>query len=210
MNTSLEVDLQIIHYPENCKEEWFQSALDSVKDEPVNLKIYRGNSLGSLHKRQEFFEFSTAPFVCWIDHDDELVPGTIQKCLDFLQARGNEKFCGVYTDYCIMNEESQIVSTMKRPPYEKSTHISNLNRPFHFILFRREAAEKSFLIPPKFHGAGGGDFYLILAYATLFGEFAHLGILGYKWRNRSDSQGKTIKEFPMLVGHCAQVITRSL
>lgn len=202
----MNVDLQIINYKPNCKSEWFQAAKNSVKDEPVNLHLYQGNKLGPLHLRQEFIQKCKVPYLGWIDDDDELIPGTIKQCVDFLEKQENKKFCGVYTNYSIMNENSIIIEEINKSDYKEDNIFTKHERPFHFLLLRREAARFSLKIPAKYHGATGGDTLLVVSYATLFGDWFRLPIQGYKWRSRENSQGKKINEYGMIIAHCNKVV----
>jgi hypothetical protein len=200
------VDMQIISYPPNGKKEWLDKAIESLKDEPVNLKIYEGNSWGPLHNRQALIEKCDVPFFGWVDHDDEVVPGTVQKCVDFLSLEENKKFCGVYTDFTVMNEMSETIGFVEHPPYSEKHLFTKGKRPFHFILFRTEAAKHTLKIPSKYHGAIGADLLLMRCYATLFGDWVHLPINGYKWRSYENSCGKKINEYNMVISHCNYVI----
>lgn len=202
----MNVDLQIINFRPNCKDEWFEAAKNSVKDEPVNLHLYQGNRFGPLHLRQEFIEQSETPYLGWIDDDDEIIPGTVQQCVDFLDREENQHYCGVYTNFSIMDENSVIIEEINQPDYEEVNIFTIRKRPFHFILLRREAARYSLKIPAKYHGAIGGDTLLIVSYATLFGDWFRLPIQGYKWRSREGSNGKKINEYGMVISHCNKVV----
>ena len=204
------VDLQIIYFSPNCKEEWFLNAINSVKDEPINLSLYEGHEFGPLHLRQEFIEKSNSPYIGWIDDDDELIPGTIQQCVDFLDRVENQHYCGVYTNYEIMDEDSITFETIQHNPYDKNNIHVPRKRPFHFTLLRNQAARQCLKIPAKFHGSRGGDTLLINAYATSFGDWYQLPITGYRWRSRKDSQGKKLNGYAHVVSHCIHVVYKEI
>lgn len=207
-----EVELLIIYYPENGKESWFEEAVESTKSHPVDLKIYRGNCLGPLHLRQEFISKCKTPYLAWIDDDDVLLPGTIQRCLDFLEKEENKKCCGVFTSAIIINDESGeiILPNNSERIFSRDSHLQREFRPHHFMLFRKEAAMNCLEILPKFHSAKQMETFLITAYASLFGPWAFLDFPGYIKRDRETNLGKNIPEdvFSLTSAHCASIINK--
>jgi hypothetical protein len=207
-----EVELLIIYYPENGKESWFEEAVESTKSHPVDLKIYRGNCLGPLHLRQEFISKCKTPYLAWIDDDDVLLPGTVQRCLDFLEKEENKKCCGVFTSAFLLDDDSRelrIPNNSERI-FSRDSHLQREFRPHHFMLFRKEAAMRSLEIPAKFHAVRQMDLYLTTAYASLFGPWQFLDFPGYVKRNRLNSAGKNIPAefFSLTTAHCASIINK--
>lgn len=207
-----KVELQIIYYPENCKESWFEEAVESTKSHPLNLKIFRGNVLGPLHLRQEFISNCKTPFLGWIDDDDVLLPGTVQRCLDFFEKEENKKFCGVFTSAIrigVENEEIILPNNSERI-FSRDSHLQREFRPHHFMLFRTEAAMRCLEIPPKFHSAIQMETFLVTAYASLFGPWKFLDFTGYVKRDRKTSIGKNIPDeiFSLVSAHCASIINK--
>lgn len=207
-----EVELQIIYYPENGKESWFEEAKESTKGHPVDLKIYRGNCFGPLHLRQEFISKCKTPYLSWMDDDDVLLPGTVQRCLDFLEKEENKKCCGVFTSAIRIDDESGeiILPNNSERIFSRDSHLQREFRPHHFMLFRKESAINCLEIPPKFHSAKQMDLFLITAYASLFGSWKFLDFPGYVKRDRETNLGKNIPEdvFSLTTAHCASIINK--
>jgi hypothetical protein len=209
---SPEVELLIISYPENSKESWFEEAVESTKGHQVDLKIYRGNVLGPLHLRQEFISKCKTPYLSWMDDDDILLPGTVQRCLDFLEKEENKKCCGVFTSVIRINDEDGniILPNNSERIFSRDSHLQMEFRPHHFMLFRKEAAMNCLEIPPKFHSAKQMDHYLTTAYASLFGPWKFLDFPGYIKRDRETNLGKNIPAdvFSITTAHCSSIINK--
>jgi len=198
-----QVEMQIIRYPtSDRKESWFQETLASIKDEPINLKIYEGSINNVFNQRKKFIKDCKTPFLCYIDDDDKLNPGIIEKCLNVLNKEENKKICGIFTNYIVIDKNQNSQLYIKKE-YNRKEHSKNINRPFHFILIRTEAALNFLKCNISFNN---GVLYLITAYCSLYGDWKYLNELGYFWKDRKNSFGKNIKDFNILIEHCSNII----
>jgi len=197
-----KVEMQIINYVSSERDPlWFQAALESVKLEPVDLKIFTGKKNYNFIHRKEFIDQCKTEYLCWVDDDDEIIPGTVQKCLDFLELPENKNYCGVYTNHYVRQLDGSEKYFIKKE-YSREDHAKNIHRPFHFLLTRTEAA-KNYIVDL---GHSKGDLFYFLAYASLFGDWKHLDIPGYIWRNHPNSHGKRIPKFSSLLKKCEDII----
>lgn len=198
-----QVELQIIRYKTLDRlESWYNDALNSVSNEPIDLKIYQGDYGNIFNVRKDFISKCKTPYLCWIDDDDRLEPGIIQKCVDELNKEENKNICGIYTDHININEDGSEELIIKKE-YSREDHAKNINRPFHFLLFRTEAALKCLEYESKILRT---DLHLILAYCSLYGDWKYLNELGYYWRNRKNSFGKRIMNFNTMINYCSEII----
>lgn len=197
-----KVEMQIISYksPER-NPKWFQECLTSIENEPVDLKIFQGKKNHNYNQRHQFINQCKTPYLCWVDDDDRIIPGTVQKCLDFLELPENKSFCGVYTNHYVLNEQDQTQKYFVKKEYSREEHSKNIHRPFHFLLARTEAALNFTL-----NNYCQADLFFFLAYCSLFGDWKHLNIPGYIWRNHPFSHGKKIPNFKFILKECEEII----
>jgi len=202
MSKEKKVDLLMIRFPDNCKEEWANQALQSIKNEPINLTILPGIHEGPLTQRLEFIKKVQAPYFCWIDDDDQLIEGTVQICIDELEKEENINKCGVFTNHYNMNEDGVIIETPEKYQPRLYSQLNKSHRPFHFLLWKKEVIPYILKyyesIPDK------GDLYSLSTLATYFGEWKFIKHYGYKWRNRENSYGKNIENFNGLMDFCTK------
>ena len=95
------VDLHVLTN-ETSNEQWLSEAIASVRTAPVNLYLF-DNKENKINKgRYEAIKLGHAEFVTWLDCDDILLPGTIERCIEKLDA--NPDAIGVYTDNIHVDE----------------------------------------------------------------------------------------------------------
>jgi len=71
----VEIDVVVSVRKDN---PYLQACLDSLKDEQINLIVLPASDcLGNA--RIEGYEKSTAPYICYIDDDDVVVPGAFAR-----------------------------------------------------------------------------------------------------------------------------------
>lgn len=198
--------MQVINYksPER-NPKWFQECLESIKDEPVDLKIFQGQKDYAIVQHNQFINQCKTPYLCWVDDDDKLIPGTVQKCLDFLELPENRSFCGVYTNHYVLTEKNQTQKYCIKKEYSREEHSKNIHRPFHFLLTRTEAALNYKVLENK-----QCDLFYFLAFSSLYGDWKHLNIPGYIWRNYPESHGKNIKNFKESLKDCYNIISSKI
>lgn len=134
-------DLHILHDAKSNRE-WLSEAIASVRA-PVNLYIF-DNKENKINKgRYEAIKLGHAEFVTWLDCDDILLSGAIEKCIEALDA--NPTGIGAFTDNFHVDERLNIIKKgvssgtgewrLRKMPY-LGGYCENIS------VFRRSAVEK--------------------------------------------------------------------
>ena len=128
------IDLHILHSP-GWHIDLFERAIASTEGEPVNVHIvpYAGNA-GADHAHG--YRQGTAPYVTFLDADDELIPGGLAALAAILDA--NPSLCGAYgaEERIWPDGRTELRSDQKWSPIAQITRTSAMH---NAILMRRSA-----------------------------------------------------------------------
>ena len=135
MGTTNFVDLHILrtHSP----QDWYDRAVASCEGEPVNLHLLEGIPGKVGLARAAAFRRGTAPYVAWVDDDDELVPGAIEQALAVLEAR--PEVVSVYSDLEIRGEDWGLIEERRKPLWTPMEQCQKLVAVHHLHVVRRRA-----------------------------------------------------------------------
>ena len=118
---------------------------------------------------------ASGEFVCFLDHDDLLVPDALASCLDLL----DEGFDVVYTD-----SDKVEPSGIRREPFHKPDWSPEYFRGVmfvgHLLCVRRELALQAGGFDPQYDGVQ--DFEFMLRCSEQTDRIGHLSAIMYHWR----------------------------
>jgi hypothetical protein len=77
------VDVHILTMP-GMNQDWFEQAMESLRNEPVNVFVVPGYAGDLSRGRVDGYAQGTAPFVSHVDADDYVLPGAFDVCLQQL------------------------------------------------------------------------------------------------------------------------------
>lgn len=179
------VDLNILTH-QGVNPDWLLKAVESVKGHPVNLLVWE-NQGNIAEGRINAIRQGSAEFICWVDSDDWLYPGAVQACIDALDA--HPLAVAAYTD-CILVDEAGVY--LRDGPNEAGPW--NLRHmPWwggyaeHLCVMRRSVIEPLLEeIRPFYHG----DCHLLRGLAAAQGDFIHVPMVGYAYRQHPANSAK--------------------
>jgi len=161
-------------------EEYFESCLRSLENEPINV-YFESGILGKLGQaRINGFDHGSAEFVSYVDPDDIIKPGIFQKMI----SAWDDDCCGMYCDYERIDEHGNFlkagITVGQEYSFEKMVeHPTNVHQ---LIIYKRKTVDKykhlmkDYMIYP--------ENILNIGTAHFEGKpFKHFNEVGYCWRH---------------------------
>jgi len=149
--------------------------------------------------------WSTEPYLLPVDHDDELVPGAIEKLMK--QAVSGVRL--VYADSEIIDLKGVPVLIQRKPDWSPDTLLS-FNYINHPLLIARDLWEKLGGFREEFDGAQDWDFLLRATEHLEDREVAHVREVLYRWRAHPGSLALRPAEKPWAVEAARRCLEEAL
>lgn len=160
-------------------ERYHAGCLASLATEPVNIHtpppvmghIGRGRMAG--------FILGSAPYVSFVDDDDEVIPGSYQMCIDALEA--NPGAIGAYPDEILIDAEGNElgVSEFSSLDWTFSRQITLMPFVHHGVVMRRESVMP---LLPELERWRKFPEQVLFGLLVNRGNWIHVPVPGYKWR----------------------------
>lgn len=131
------VDVHVLH----CYEphEWIDACLRSLENEPVNVHLCEGIKGKVGRARARAFRNGHAPYVAFVDADDEVYPGAFEAALNVLEAR--PEVVGTYCNLTVMNHESVDYDAYDKGGWDPRRQLQHSSEVHHLHVIRRPAVE---------------------------------------------------------------------
>ncbi len=180
---SPRVDTHVLLLP-STRQDWWEQCRVSLENEPIHLHVTDGVEGHIGQARAKGFSLGESPYISCVDHDDIVVPGAFQACIDALEANPNA--CGAYTDEMVIDEAGKEI----KPGIWQGTPWNPLLQLepkyiHHIYVMRREA------VTP--HLSELAERWPRLAEFVLkgliceYGPWIHVDRIGYKWRLHNEN-----------------------
>lgn len=184
------IDVVITTLPDTDRT-FFARCLDSLANEPVGVHFVNGLKGCIGYGRAESLKAGFAPYVAFVDPDDEIVPGIFAK----LEAELFDNPAMVYTDEHLIDAGGKFIRTgwSRDPSFADSfplhhrellTDWQNGGYLHHLCVFRRDIALQFAEQLRSLHVNAEG---FLSQHMLLNGKVKHLKELGYKWRQHDNN-----------------------
>jgi len=158
----------------------------SLSDEPVNVYFVNGRKGRIGYGRAESLFLGKAPYIAFVDHDDEIEPGIFEKIKPLLE----DDPVHVYTDEILMNAEGKPIchgwsvnpELLRMVPTDlvPTLYDDQNNKYFHHLnVFSRKDAMS--FVPELYNGNRGIEGHLF-QHLNKMGKVKYLSEVGYRWR----------------------------
>lgn len=192
-NRSLaSVDCHVLIDPSRADKT--QLILQQLADEPVHVWQVPARPGEITAARIDAFSLGQAPYVCWVDDDDELTPGIFDALIYALDK--NPHACGAFCSEAHIGEDNQII--MIKPGQDDTWSVQAMidQHPFvhHIALMRRSLLD--FHVPAIRAFPRVGDQLLIWLMA-MHGNWVHVPVVGYqckRWAGQTTMDPEIKKE----------------
>lgn len=164
---------------DNSNPIYLAECCNSLRFEPVNIWYANGvnNDIGEA--RSKAFLLGEAKYVSYVDPDDRVIPGSFQKCIDYLEA--NPSCPAVYTDEKMIDEDGDFImngwSYDDKPFLEKGYNPELLQGIHHLLVMRRDILLKCLPLKSKRVPEP-----VLTAELRTYGALEHLHFFGYEYR----------------------------
>lgn len=179
------IDLHILR-SDDWPADLFARALASTEGQPVNVHVvpYTG-TLG--RNRAHGYRQGTAPYVAFLDADDELIPGGLSALLVALES--DPTLCGAYGGEERVSPDGAAKIAMDRA----WSPVAQLTRgdAMHNAALMRRAAVLPWL--DEIAGYGGRSNRLLRGLITHYGPWQAVPVLTYRWYLREG----TLRSHPL-------------
>lgn len=166
------------------KDEFFKS----LESEPVTVRVVNPISGNVCLARVQAFLKGINPYVSFVDDDDIVIPGTFQKCLDFLIA--NPQYGGVYTNSVMRYSNGFEVPMYSNHDWSIQHHAEKPVPIHQVIVIRRKIMEAAIskLLSSRFcENTNIHNEDLIYAFCAKEAPFKFLNFNGYVWYNKVEN-----------------------
>lgn len=162
------IDIHVLtmrNYEGYGKRENLEYIQDILAPEPVNLHIVDVAVPGNeSHSRVQGISHGNAPWVGWVDPDDEIIPGTYQKLLDIVE---DKKFAW----------SNELVKVFNAKNIQVSSRTNRI--PHHMMIIHRDILDPNIFLKRRFAAS------MCIQYLAKDG--VHLNEIGYIWNEYRDS-----------------------
>ena len=174
------VDCHILIDPD--RPHTTQRMLQQLADEPVHVWRVPARPGEITAARIDAFKLGEAPYVCWVDDDDELTPGIFDALIYALDK--NPHACGAFCSEAHIGDDGRILEIKPRQDEVWSLKAMIDKHPYvhHIALMRRSLLD--FHLPAIRAFPRVGDQLLIWLMA-IHGNWIHVPVVGYQWKRWS-------------------------
>ena len=172
------IDCHVLVDP--CRDA--SAVLAQLAAEPVNLHIAPARPGRISAARAAAIRAGSAPYVCWVDDDDQIAPGIFSRLLAALEQ--NPEACGVYCREARVDVSGRVLGVSPPAGWRWSIDdmIDQHPRVHHIAVMRRETVLP--LLDAMQRWPMVGDQWLIWMQAQ-FGPWQLLDEIGYTWRRHA-------------------------
>jgi O-antigen biosynthesis protein len=153
----------------------FYQVLEQLKDLPGVKLLRLEEPHGISRASNRGLELATAPYVCFVDHDDLLAPDALSSTLE----KHEEGFDAVYSDSDKVNEQGEHSEPFHKPGWSPDL-FRGVMYVGHLLSVSRELALKVGGFDSRFDGVQ--DFEFFLRCAELTSRIGHVPKILYHWR----------------------------
>lgn len=175
------VDCHVLHFGEPAA--WLEQSLASLDAEPLNIVIVRGGFPGNIGAaRAHAIACGSAPYWTFVDADDWLESGIVERCTGILDERLD--CVGAYTDYHAVSPEGIPTYRTRKRPWTPLSLLGSCWEVLHYHQYRRAP------MMPHLGGLARIPCYeetYIAGLLTGVGDFVHLPEIGYWKRDGGQS-----------------------
>lgn len=170
------VDVHVLH----CHEppEWIAGCLDSLHAEPVTVYLRPGIAGKVGLSRARAFACGHAPYVAWVDGDDEAMPGAFAAALEVLESRPD-----VVSTYC----DIQLIGKPDgdgyiKAPWNPAAQLQRMAEVHHLHVMRRSAVMPLLAELARWDG---WEEYVLMGLLCRYGVHHHIPKMLYRFRQHT-------------------------
>jgi len=173
MNT---VDVHVLH----CHEppEWIAGCLDSLHAEPVTVYLRRGIAGKVGVARANAFRAGNAPYVAFVDGDDEVMPGAFAAALEVLESR--PEVVSTYCDIQLIGQPDGVGYI--KGPWDPAAQVQRIAEVHHLHVMRRSAVMP---LLDELARWDGFEEYVLMGLLCQFGVHHHIPRQLYRFRQHT-------------------------
>lgn len=167
------VDVHVLH----CHEppEWIAGCLESLHSEPVTVYLRRGIAGKVGLARANAFREGNAPYVAFVDGDDEVMPGAFDAALAVLDSRPE-----VVSTYCDIQLIDQPEGTgYIKAPWDPAAQLQRMAEVHHLHVMRRAAVMP---LLEELARWDGFEEYVLMGLLCRYGVHHHIPQRLYRFR----------------------------
>lgn len=154
-------------------EDEFTQCLDSLEGEPCKVHVVTGGFDGHIGNARIFgFAQGDREYCSFVDDDDMVIPGAMQRCVDYLDA--HEDCVGVYTDRQHLAQDGSI-RTERLGEWHWRKMYHNVAEITHLKVMRRRVVEEFMHAMTSWPTL---EEYVLCCLMATRGRWHHLPILG--------------------------------
>ena len=166
------------------------------------LETYRGTDPRIIITKTEFnsgiagatnraIEFSSAPFISFLDNDDTIAVNAIQEIVNVINLNNEVDY--IYTDEDKIDENGDYCDTYFKPDWSPE-HLKSCMYLLHFVTIRKSLLCKLGMLRPEFDGAQ--DYDLALRATSQARKIIHIPKILYHWRKIEGSASAEVDAKP--------------
>ena len=174
INALVDVHVLYCHEP----PEWIAGCLDSLHAEPVTVYLRPGIKGKVGLARARAFACGNAPYVAFVDADDEVIPGAFAAALEVLEAR--PEVVSTYCDIQLLGKpdgEGYI-----KAPWNPSAQLQRMAEVHHLHVMRRAAVMP---LLDELARWDGYEEYVLMGLLCRYGVHHHIPRKFYRFRQHS-------------------------
>lgn len=161
-------------------EPWYQQARASLDAQAANFYIVPGSPLGPGPARAGAFRLGNAPYVAWVDDDDELAPSAAEVAVAYLDA--HPEVVAIYSNIDHYSEDWRFIRRTDRLEWSAWRMIHKITETLHWGVWRRAVIAPYVAALATEHR--WADWYYLNCMAALHGPLARLPEPLYRWRRK--------------------------
>lgn len=167
------IDVHVLH----CHEppEWIAGCLDSLHDEPVTVYLRKGIQGKVGLARANAFRAGNAPYVAFVDGDDEVMPGAFAAALEVLESR--PEVVSTYCDIQLIGQPEGVGYI--KAPWDPAAQVQRMAEVHHLHVMRRSAVMP---LLDELARWDGFEEYVLMGLLCRYGVHHHLPRQLYRFR----------------------------
>ena len=170
------VDVHVLY----CHEppEWIAGCLDSLHAEPVTVYLRRGIAGKVGVARANAFRAGNAPYVAFVDGDDEVMPGAFDAALEVLESR--PEVVSTYCDIQLIGQPEGVGYI--KAPWDPASQLQRMAEVHHLHVMRRSAVMP---LLDELARWDGFEEYVLMGLLCRYGVHHHIPRQLYRFRQHN-------------------------
>lgn len=170
------IDVHVLH----CHEppEWIAGCLDSLHDEPVTVYLRKGIKGKVGLARARAFACGHAPYVAFVDGDDEVMPGAFDAALEVLESR--PEVVSTYCDIQLLGHPDGVGYI--KAPWDPAAQLQRMAEVHHLHVMRRSAVMP---LLDELSCWDGYEEYVLMGLLCRYGVHHHIPRQLYRFRQHN-------------------------